>query len=571
MPAAELEAEREQQRRDQIGEVDARQVLGEIADRLQHAVDLPAEVDRAERHLVKLSRLAVAPSRWTVLAPTLLAAALAAAYMICSPASQDLAAATFRADLFADHGFVIWNNDWYSGHYVLSYSVLYPPLGALLGPRLVGALAVVAAAALFALLARRRFGARALIPSLWFAAAIGAWLLTGRIPFLLAVPFGLGALLAADSGRSVSAALLATLASLASPVAGLFVALAGVAIALAGDRVRGAALAIGGAAPIAVLNLAFPVPATSRSSSRPSSRSRSSPRSALWLVPTEFRALRIGVALYALLALAVFVIPNALGGNVTRLGALFAGPVLALALWPRGRLVVIAVSIPLLYWQLLAPVRDVDKAAGDPSTELAFYEPLLAELDRLAASEGPFRTEIPPTKNRFEAAYVARGHPIARGWLRQLESDDFDLFTDGELTAGAYLDWLRRHGVSYVAVPEAPRDYLAEDEVALIDAGLGYLAPVWSDDDWRLYRVAGSQAWGLDGLGVEAIGADGFTVDPAPDGPRPTSIEWTPLWSVTGGAACVSEGEDGGTLVEPRPGSGPVTVETELGGDACSG
>ncbi len=462
--------------------------------------------------------------------------------MIWSPASQDLAAATFRADLFADHGFVIWNNDWYSGHYVLSYSVLYPPLGALLEPRLVGALAVVAAAALFALLARRRFGARALIPSLWFAAAIGAWLLTGRIPFLLAVPFGLGALLAADSGRSVSAALLATLASLASPVAGLFVALAGVAIALAGDRVRGAALAIGGAAPIAVLNLAFPVPGHEPFVFSAFVAIPILAAVALWLVPTEFRALRIGVALYALLALAVFVIPNALGGNVTRLGALFAGPVLALVLWPRGRLVVIAVSIPLLYWQLLAPVRDVDKAAGDPSTELAFYEPLLAELDRLAASEGPFRTEIPPTKNRFEAAYVARGHPIARGWLRQLESDDFDLFTDGELTAGAYLDWLRRHGVSYVAVPEAPRDYLAEDEVALIDAGLGYLAPVWSDADWRLYRVAGSQAWGLDGLGVEAIGADGFTVDPAPGGPRPTSIEWTPLWSVTGGAGLRQRG-----------------------------
>ena len=412
--------------------------------------------------------------RSTVLAPTLLAAALAAVYLIWAPSSQDLAAATFRADLFADHGFAIWNNAWYAGHYLLSYSVLYPPLGRLARPaadrgagrgRGGGAVRAPGAAAI-----RRR---RRCVPSLWFAAAIGVWLLTGRIPFLLAVPFGLGALLAADSSRLLAAALLAALASLASPVAGLFVALAGAAIALAGERGRGLALAARrrgpdrGAQPrlpdrrlraVRVLRL-HRDPAA-----RPSSCSG-------WSRPSTGRC-GSAPSSTPLLALALFVIDNPLGGNVTRLGALFAGPVLALVLWPRGRWVVIAVSIPLLYWQLIAPVRDVAQGvAGDPSTERAFYEPLLAELDRLAAARESFRIEIPPTKNRWEAAYVAREHPIARGWLRQLESDDFDLFTDGNLTADAYRDWLDEHAVSYVAVPDARRDYLAEDEVALIDSG----------------------------------------------------------------------------------------------------
>jgi hypothetical protein len=132
----------------------------------------------------RLSRLQAAKSRSTVLGSALLAATLAVVYLIWAPSSQDLAAATFRADLFSDHGYAIWNNAWYSGHYLLSYSVIYPPLGALLGPRLVGAIAVVAAAAIFAVLARRRFGDVALVPSLWFAAAAAAWLLTGRIPFI---------------------------------------------------------------------------------------------------------------------------------------------------------------------------------------------------------------------------------------------------------------------------------------------------------------------------------------------------------------------------------------------------
>jgi hypothetical protein len=429
------------------------------------------------------------PSRWTVLAPTLLAAALALAYLAWAPASQDLAAATFRAEFFERNGFESFNELWYSGHNLLSYSVLYPPVAALLGPRETGAIAVVAAAAVFALLAGRRFGATALVPALWFGAGVALWLLTGRMPFLAAVPFGLGAVLAADRGRLAWAVALAALAALTSPVAGLFVALAGAAIALAGERGAGLSLAVGGLVPTIVLNLAFPV-----GGSEPFRFSAfiAVPLLAavmIWLVPERYRALRIGAVLYAALALAVFVIPNALGGNVTRLGALLAGPVLALVLWPRGRLVVVAVALPLLYWQLVAPARDLRKAAGDPATERSFFAPLLAELDRLPATT---RIQIPPTENRWEAAYVAPHYPIARGWLRQLESDDFELFTDANLTPAAYRRWLTEHEVGYVAVPDADLDYLAEDEVALIDSGLAYLEPVWRDEHWRLYRVRGS-------------------------------------------------------------------------------
>jgi hypothetical protein len=502
-----------------------------------------------------------ATSAWAVLASTLVAAAGAAACLLWGPDSQDLAAATFRADLFADHGFAIWNNAWYSGHYLLSYSVLYPPLGALLGPRLVAALAVVAAAALFALLARRRFGAAALVPSLWFAAAVASWLLTGRVPFLLALPFGLGALLAADAERHWPAALLALLASLASPVAGLFVALAGAAIALAGAGRRGLALMIGALAPIAALNLAFP---TGGVEPFVFSAFVAVPLLAalvLWLVPAEHRALRIGAVLYAGLAVLLFAVDNPLGGNVTRLGALFAGPVLALALWPRGRWVVIAVSIPLLYWQLVAPVRDARKAAGDESTERAFHEPLLAELERLGDAD-VFRVHVPPTKNRWEAVYVAREHPIARGWLRQLESDDFDLFTDGRLTPDAYREWLDEHAVGYVAVPDARRDYLAEDEVAVIDAGVPYLTEVWSSADWRLYRVAEPQP-----IGVEASAPDRFALEAARPGAHEPALNYNRWWRLDDRDGCVSEADGRTVVVAERPGT--LEAGVGLSGSGC--
>ena len=53
------------------------------------------------------------------IAPTLLAAALAAAYVIISPPSDDLAAHLLRAKLFATEGFGIWNNWWYAGHHIV--------------------------------------------------------------------------------------------------------------------------------------------------------------------------------------------------------------------------------------------------------------------------------------------------------------------------------------------------------------------------------------------------------------------------------------------------------------------
>ena len=259
-------------------------------------------------------------------------------------------------------------------------------------------------------------------------------------------------MLPADRGGGPAlAAGLAALCSLASPIAGLFVAIAGAALALTGQRARGVAVAVGAAVPIAALNLAFP---TGGDEPFVFSAFIAVPifaAAALWLLPGERSDLRVGVVIYALAALILYLVPNAVGGNITRLGALLAGPTMALVLWPRGRLVVLAVSLPLLYWQLIAPVRDIRKAAGDPSTERSYFGPLNTELDSLAAGEGAFRTEVPPTRNRWEAAYVAPDHPIARGWLRQLESDDFDLFSDDHLTPAAY-----RTGSTATVSPTSP-------------------------------------------------------------------------------------------------------------------
>ena len=191
----------------------------------------------------------------------------------------------------------------------------------------------------------------------------------------------------------------------------------------------------------------------------------------LWLVPRECAALRFGIVLYAALALALFVIDNPLGGNVTRLGSPVRRPGAGAGALAARSLVVLAVAIPLLYWQWWRPSATSPRPPAIPRPSAAFYEPLLAELDARDGS-AEIRVQVPPTQNRWEAVYVARERPLARGWLRQLESDDFDLFTEGRLTPQAYASGSTSTPSASSPSPRRRRDYLAEDEVALIDSGL---------------------------------------------------------------------------------------------------
>src|SRR5215470_18811963 len=158
-----------------------------------------------------------------------LSTALAALMLLWSPPVGDLAAQVFRTELFQQAGLAIWNGSWYGGHYTLTYSVLFPPLAALLGVQVVGGLSVVASAYLFDRLVRDRWGAEARWATLWFAAGVVTLLADGQLTFALGVAFGLAALRCLQVGHSVLAVLAAAACPLASPVAGAF--LAGIVIA----------------------------------------------------------------------------------------------------------------------------------------------------------------------------------------------------------------------------------------------------------------------------------------------------------------------------------------------------
>ena len=185
-------------------------------------------------------------------------------------------------------------------------------------------------------------------------------------------------------------------------------------------------------------------------------------------------------------ALAAFALHTPIGANAARLGTLAAGPLAALLL--ADRRVLLAAAAPLLYLQFQPPIRDLVDQAGDPSTNAAYYRPLLRFLRRQPGP--PFRIEIPPTRFHYETYEVAPHFVLARGWERQLDIRYDQLFYGGPLTAAD----VRRVAAPLRGPVRRPRGCAARlrgaQEVRLIEGGLPYLSAVSTRRHWRVYEVA---------------------------------------------------------------------------------
>ena len=90
-----------------------------------------------------------------------LACVLVGAWLVLAPRSPDLAAQTYRATLFEHFGFTLWDDNWYAGHHLPGYSLLFPWLALLLGIKLVGAIAVLLSTFAFERIALTVYGPRA--------------------------------------------------------------------------------------------------------------------------------------------------------------------------------------------------------------------------------------------------------------------------------------------------------------------------------------------------------------------------------------------------------------------------
>ena len=448
------------------------------------------------------------------------------------------------------------------------YSLLYPPLAALAGTRLVGVVAGVAAVGLFAVLARRRAptpaagGARRLaVPRRRDEqrrdrpdAVHARHRARGR-------RLGVRAPLAGSRPRRCRSP-----ACWASPVAGVFLAVAAVAT-LAGARSATAPRAAG--------------LATRWRSARPrwsagSRWRRCSPRAA----PTTSSATAFWPMLLVCLGALALVDP-------TRRTALWAAAHLRRGARRRVRVPELArperaaarrgarpgaaralraararrasrsrsIAVALLYLQWLPAVRAVEEARGDPSTQAAFHAEVLRFLDA-HATPGE-RLEVPLTRNHWEATYLAESYPLARGWHRQLDRKVNPLFYDAEhpLTSAALRALAaRQRGPLGRAAGRAARLLRRGGARSCSRRGCRTSKPVHD-----VAATGGSGRSATPGRRSRArrssiaAGADGFDLEATGPGDVLVRQHGTPYWTVAAGDGCVSRGpRSGWTLVDVR-------------------
>jgi len=433
----------------------------------------------------------------------------------------DLAAQDAWAEFARAHPDSAYNLAWYGGMHPVSYSVISPYVMAILGVRATMMLAGTASAALLALLlVRSKAIIRPWWPSMFGALALTGNAVSGRVTFGLGMMFGLAAMAVVFAWptrwrtpdrrhqvpRAILAALLSGIATASSPVAGLFVGI--VAAALWISRRRAAAYVLG-VPPVAIVALSswlFPFSGQQPMPLGSTILPVAFGVGVYLLAPSSWRTVRIGAVLYAVGVVAVWAVPSQIGTNMTRLGLIFGG-VLLVALfvrapeprqplrWPtvlharRGRvaLALAAGIITSSIWQVATAARDV---IGTRPTEswTADVQPLVRQLEAHHAERA--RVEVVPAASHREASALAPYVNLARGWNRQADAERNPIFyEDGMLTPTAYHRWLDRWAVRFVVLPHGEPDHAAVGEAALVAGGVRYLHLVWSDPNWRLYKV----------------------------------------------------------------------------------
>jgi hypothetical protein len=482
-----------------------------------------------------------------------IAVALSLALVALTPPTGDAPAHLYRTFL-VEHGVFLWDNLWYGGHYPLaSYSPLYYLPAALVGNVPLVFASCVAAAALFAAVARAEWGDAARIPSYVFALAACGPLFTGTYSYAVATATGLLALRAAQLGRTWLTALAAALTLALSPLAFLFLVLVLGAVAWSRRRIDvplAVALAALAAAQVAV-NLLFA--SGGEYPFRGVELLFVLTACAIGLALTRGdRLLSALFVLWALASVAAYAIPSPFGENVTRLRYVLLPLMLLAAAAVRWRplpLAAAAVAAGLLY-NVVPYATAAARHVGDEGAAETYWAPAIAFLR--AHSTPDHRVEVVPTYDHWESYYVPRaGFALARGWYRQLDIERNPVLYEEPLRPERYVAWLRRAAVRYVLLPDTRLGAMVEQrEAELLRAGA--LPEVARMPGFRVYEVPRATTI-VEGGRVLALDHDELTLEVPRAGAYRLRAQPTPYYG-----ACVERG----VLRVPR--AGTVTLRASL-------
>lgn len=489
------------------------------------------------------------------------AALLAGLLVWLGPPGTDLAAHVYQRTLFLEHGFVLWNNFWYSGRYsFITYSVLYYPLAALVGIKLLAVLIVATSVAAFAALVRREWGDQSKWAIRAFAVVWGALVVSAAYPFMLGVALALLALCALQRGRRALFAGCTLLALAASPLAFLLllVVLAGIALAGRDDRSRFVppALAIAAIGALEfLLRRMFP-----GRGSFPFSAEEFVAASAFcliglaltWGIPRA-RVLRWTFAVYLLACIAAFAVASPVGENIARL-RFAAAPIAILTLslrnWRPRWICAVALALAAS-WNLTPLAASFAHGVQDSAAHAAYWAPT---IDYLKGHLSPsYRVEAVDTAGHWPANFLAQANiPLARGWFRQ---EDFpqNKVLYGELGAQAYVAWLRKVSARYVVLTSAPSDYSSRAEAELLRSGRSGLEVVHRTPTVTVFEVPSPRPLISAPAHVVTLGYSSIRLRVPAPGTYRLNVNYAPYWHTPSG--CLSQTPDGmSELTVIRPG-----------------
>jgi len=491
-----------------------------------------------------------------------LAGLLASFVAWVGPPGTDFAAHVFQLHVYLQHGFALWTNYWYAGRYTfVGYSVLYYPLAALFGIRLLAVLSAVASTAAFTLVLRQTWGDATVWATRFFAIVAAASVVSAAFPYGLGLALALTALVALARHRLVVFGILAALTLAASPLAFLFllVVLAAAGISRSGREIlrpaaiAGTLCAIGllvwrlfpdhGVYPFSLAELGAALLFCSYGAVL------------TWRVENA-RLLRALFVAYGAVCVLAYLIPSNLGENVARLRyAALPITVLTLSIRRWRPLPVAAVAFALAFsWNLSPLLWSLSRTSNDPSAQAAYWAPVVGYLHR--ELDPSYRVEVAGTADHWEAVYLPHaGIPIVRGWFRQ---DDFPLneVLYDNLTPRRYLAWLRGLSVRYVVLTDSAPDYSARSETALLASGRSGLPVVFRSAHETVYAVPSPTPL-VTGPGhprVEALTESAITLHLSRPGTYRVGIRYTPY--LHSHASCVTESKNGMTvLTAPHAGT----------------
>jgi hypothetical protein len=479
---------------------------------------------------------------------------------------------------------VFWDNYWYGGGYgAITYGFVFYWLAQFVPAKLIVVLAAGALPPLFYVYQRDMWRLDDVWPAWLLAAVMVAYLAHGQDPFVLALALTVGGLALLARGHPLWAALPVVIGIFVNPMGLVVAATFMIADVLGRPVVRRRYLAFAAAAaPFVVIRMllgwAFAEPGS-------------------YLNQTSQLLIYLGFALtgvalagvnavhprrpfvilfltYAGICVISFVMPGSpLGNNTGRFFMVFGLPLLFLLRhtrlqrpFPAGDLAVVPIVLFALL-QFSSPVSHFVSAAERPQAQRSFFAPALA----LAAQrhDPDHRIHVVALRRHWEADYFPEaGYPITRGWYRQADAIHNSFFY-GPYDAATYTAWLRRMGVEYVFLADAPLDAWSRREAHILAA-----SPEFERVDhagaWTVYRLRDAEPLvvGLDGgTGqVVSFGHRSLTLRVDSPGTYLIKVTWSPYWTLEGGSGKLRRGPDRFLVLDAeRAGEYTVTFDVTLG------